>query len=215
MAHEHSQSDGHSHSHASKTFGSAFAIGISLNLIFVVVEAMYGVSAGSVALISDAAHNLSDVLGLVFAWGAIVLARRRPSSRRTYGLRKSTVLAALLNAVLLLIAIGGVAWEAIGRLRHPKPVEGGIVMAVAAIGVLVNGISALLFAKGSKGDVNVRGAFLHLASDAVVSLGVVVTGFVILRTGWMVLDPLVSLVVGRFVDAQTHRVHRSVAQLLE
>lgn len=199
MAHEQSPADGHGHghghAHAPPSFGTAFAVGISLNLIFVVVEAIYGFSSDSVALISDAAHNLTDVLGLGLAWAAVLFARRKPSKRRTYGLRKSTVLAAVTNAVLLLVAIGAVAWEAIGRLRHPAPVQGNVVMAVAAIGVAINGVSALLFASGRKGDANVKGAFLHLAADAAVSLGVVVTGFLILRTGWMWLDPLVSLIV--------------------
>jgi len=206
MAHEHSHAGGHGHDHAPATFGRAFAIGISLNLTFVVVEVVYGVAAGSVALISDAAHNLTDVLGLALAWGAVLLARRKPSQRRTYGLRKSTVLAALTNAVLLLLAVGAVAWEAIGRLRHPAAVEGVVMMAVAAVGVGINGISALLFASGRKGDVNVRGAFLHLAADAVVSLGVVITGFFILRTGWMWLDPLVSLLVSAVILVGTWRL---------
>lgn len=203
MANEHSENDGHGHghghAHAPPSFGRAFAVGISLNLVFVVVEAIYGFTSGSVALVSDAAHNLTDVLGLALAWAAVFLARRKPSARRTYGLRKSTVLAALANAVLLLVAIGAVAWEAIGRLRHPASVEGGLVMVVAAIGVAINGASALLFASGRKGDANVKGAFLHLAADAAVSLGVVVTGFLILRTGWMWLDPLVSLLVSAVI----------------
>lgn len=199
MAHDHSQADGHGHGHAPSSFGRAFAVGISLNLVFVVIEAVYGFTSGSVALVSDAAHNLTDVLGLALAWAAVLFARRKPSQRRTYGLRKSTVLAALANAVLLLIAIGAVAWEAIGRLRHPAAVEGGVVMVVAAVGVAINGVSALLFASGRKGDINVKGAFLHLAADAAVSLGVVVTGFLILRTGWMWLDPVVSLLVSAVI----------------
>lgn len=192
MGHDHSPED---HDHRPKNYGRAFLIGISLNVVFVVVETVYGIAAGSVALVADAAHNLSDVLGLALAWAAFLLARRKPSRRRTYGLRKTTVLAALGNSVFLLIAIGGVCWEAVGRLRHPASIEGGVVIAVAAVGVFINAISAALFANGRKGDANLRGAFLHLASDAAVSLGVVITGAVILRTGWMWLDPLVSLVV--------------------
>jgi cobalt-zinc-cadmium efflux system protein len=215
MAHDHAhaETNGHGHGHGPSSFGRAFAVGISLNLIFVVVEAIYGITAGSVALISDAAHNLTDVLGLALAWAAVIFARRKPSLRRTYGLRKSTVLAALANAVLLLVAIGAVAWEAIGRLRHPAAVAGGVVMAVAAIGVGINGASAFLFASGRKGDANVRGAFLHLAADAAVSLGVVITGFLILRTGWMWLDPLVSLLVSAVILVGTWALLKEAANL--
>jgi len=193
MGHDHTHD--HGHDHGRKNYGRAFIIGISLNLVFVIVETVYGISARSVALVADAAHNLSDVLGLAFAWAAFLLAQRKPSRRRTYGFRKTTVLAALGNSVLLLVAVGGVSWEAIGRLRQPASIEGGVLMAVAAVGVVINGVSAMLFAKGRKGDANLKGAFLHLAADAAVSFGVVVAGFIILRTGWMWLDPLVSLVV--------------------
>lgn len=185
---------GRAHPGASAT-GRAFAIGVGLNSAFIVIEVIYGLAAHSMALVADAAHNLSDVLGLVLAWGAMVLARRKPSRRFTYGLRRTTVLSALANAVLLLVVLGGVAWEAIQRLRHPAEVGGKTVMIVAAIGVLVNGGSALLFLAGSKKDVNVRAAFLHLASDAVAALGVVIAGAVMLFTRWMWLDPVVSLIV--------------------
>lgn len=195
MGHDHAHAHGGGHQHAPKSYGPAFIIGISLNLVFVIVETAYGISARSVALVADAAHNLSDVLGLALAWTAFLLAQRKPSRRRTYGLRKTTVLAALGNAVLLLVAVGGVSWEAIGRLRQPAPIEGGVLMAVAAVGVIINGVSAMLFAKGRKGDANLKGAFLHLAADAAVSFGVVIGGAIILRTGWMWLDPVVSLLV--------------------
>lgn len=197
--HHHGHGHGHGHAHEPANYGRAFVVGISLNLLFVVVETVYGVASSSVALVADAAHNLSDVLGLAFAWAAFLLAQRKPSKRRTYGLRKTTVLAALGNAVLLLVAIGGVSWEAIGRLRNPAPIQGGVVMVVAALGVLVNGVSALLFARGRKDDANVGGAFLHLASDAAVSFGVVIAGAIIMRTGWMWLDPLVSIVVSMVI----------------
>ncbi len=195
MAHDHAHDHAHAHAVGPRNYGRAFAIGISLNVVFVVVETVCGIAAGSVALVADAAHNLSDVLGLALAWAAFALARRKPTKQRTYGLRKTTVLAALGNAILLVVAVGGVGWEAIGRLRHPVPVEGGVLMAVAAVGVVINGVSAMLFAKGREGDANLRGAFLHLAADAAVSLGVVVTGAVLLRTRWTWLDPLVSLLV--------------------
>jgi cobalt-zinc-cadmium efflux system protein len=173
----------------------AFAIGIGLNLSFVAVEFTYGVLANSVALMADAGHNLSDVLGLAIAWIASVLARRAPSSRYTYGLGGSSILAALFNAVLLLLAVGAIAWEAVLRLFHPEPVASGTVMIVAAVGIVVNGVTAALFASGRKGDLNIRGAFLHMIADAAVSAGVVVAGLAILSTGWFWLDPLTSLVI--------------------
>lgn len=204
MTSTHEHDDGHSH--APQSYSAAFVVGIALNLAFVGVEAAYGVASRSVALVADATHNLGDVLGLVLAWIASMLARRRPSLRRTYGLRKTTVLAAVANAVLILVAVGGVSWEAVGRLRHPAPVAGGVVMAVAGVGVVINGASALLFAHGRKTDVNLRAAFLHLATDAAVSLGVVLAGVAILRTGWMWLDPLVSLAVSLLVLVATWRL---------
>jgi cobalt-zinc-cadmium efflux system protein len=192
-AHDHHHGPGHAHAPAS--FGRAFAIGIGLNLAFVVVEFGYGVLANSMALMADAGHNLSDVLGLVVAWIASALAKRPPSSRYTYGRGGSSILAALFNAVFLLVALGAIAWEAILRLFHPEPVATGIVMIVAAIGILINGVTAWLFASGRKGDINIRGAFLHMVADAAVSAGVVVAGLVILATGWLWLDPLTSLVI--------------------
>ena len=147
------------------------------------------------ALLADAGHNLSDVLSLALAWGASILVRRLPSQRRTYGLRRSSVLVSLLNALFLLVAIGAIAWEAIGRLGHPEPIASGIVMAVASVGIAINGITAWLFMAGRKGDVNIRGAFLHMAADALVSLGVVLAALVISVTGWLWLDPIVSLVI--------------------
>jgi cobalt-zinc-cadmium efflux system protein len=181
--------------HAPASFGTAFAVGITLNLTFVVVEFVYGVLANSMALVADAGHNLSDVLSLAIAWIASVLARRPPSARLTYGLGGSSIVAALFNAVLLLVAVGAIAWEAILRLFHPEPVASGTVMIVAAIGILINGATAWLFASGRKGDLNIRGAFLHMVADAAVSAGVVAAAAVILLTGWLWLDPLTSLVV--------------------
>jgi len=192
---------GHDHEHHEEPTapGRAFALGIALNVGFIVVEAVFGVLAHSTALLADAAHNTSDVLGLGLAWGASVLARRRPSLRHTYGLRASTVLAALTNAVLLLVAVGGVAWEAIRRFGDPGSVEGATVLTVAAAGVVINAASALLFLAGRKRDVNVRAAFVHLAADAGVSLGVVVAGAVIWRTGWSWVDPAASLAISLVV----------------
>jgi cobalt-zinc-cadmium efflux system protein len=210
--HGHGHAHGHGHSHGAPQ-GRAFAIGTALNLAFVAVEFGYGFASRSMSLVADAAHNLGDVLGLVLAWGAMLLARRKPSARRTYGLRSSTILAALANAMLLLTAVGAVAWEAVERLRAPGPVEGKTVMGVAAVGVVVNAASAALFLRGSKDDANVRGAFLHLAADAAVSAGVVVAGFVIMATGWAWIDPAVSLAVSAVILAGTWSLLRDAVNL--
>jgi len=190
--HYHAHEDGHAHAPAS--FGRAFALGVALNLGYVVLEAIYGVLGDSVALLSDAGHNLSDVLALSVAWLASVLVRRAPTERFTYGLRGSSILAALFNAMFLMATVGAISWEAIKRFGAPEPVAGATVMVVAAIGILVNGVTAYMFA-GGKDDINLRGAFLHMVSDAAVSAGVIAAGFVILMTGWVWLDPLVSLII--------------------
>jgi cobalt-zinc-cadmium efflux system protein len=197
MSHDHGghPHDHSAHAHAPASFGTAFAIGIALNLGFVVIEALYGLMSNSVSLLADAGHNLSDVLGLGVAWLATVLARRAPTARFTYGMRGSSILAALFNAVFLLVTVGGLSWEAIRRLGSPEPVAGKTMMAVAAIGILVNGVTAWLFASGRKDDINLKGAFLHMASDALVSVGVVAAGLLILLTGWLWIDPIVSLVI--------------------
>jgi cobalt-zinc-cadmium efflux system protein len=194
-SHTHGAEHDHHHAHAHTKFGAAFAIGIALNLGFVVVEGVYGLVANSMALIADAGHNFSDVLGLAMAWGAAILVQRKPSQRFTYGLRSSSILAALTNAVLLLISAGAIAIEAFQRFLEPSPVAADTVIIVAAIGIAVNTITALLFMSGRKGDLNVRGAFLHMAADAAVSAGVVIAGFAIMATGWQRIDPLVSLAI--------------------
>ena len=190
-----SHGKGQAHVHAPANFGTAFAVGIALNSAFVVIEAGYGIASNSMALLADAGHNLSDVLGLLLAWGASVLVKRPPTKRYTYGLLGSSILAALFNAVFLLLAVGAIGWEAIQRFSVPEPVAGKTVMIVAAIGIAINGLTAWLFASGAKDDINIRGAFLHMAADAMVSAGVVLAGLVILYTGWLWLDPLVSLVI--------------------
>ena len=190
----HNHVAGHDHG-GGGNFGRAFIIGIALNLAFVVVETIYGFAANSMALLADAGHNLSDVLGLVVALGGALLVKRRPSPRFTYGFKKSSILAALINALLLLVAVGAIIAEAIRRLANPEPSNGTTVMAVAAVGIVVNGITAWLFARGRQGDINVRGAFLHMASDALVSAAVVVAGLLMLRTGATWIDPVISLVV--------------------
>jgi cobalt-zinc-cadmium efflux system protein len=189
----------HDHAHTPSDYGRAFAIGIALNLAYVAAEAAFGVLAGSLALLADAGHNLGDVLGLVLSWGAAMLGRRRPSQRFTYGLRSSSILAALANAIILLVVTGGIAWEAVLRLAQPVAVEGGIVAWVAAAGILVNGGTALLFARGRSRDLNVRSAFLHMMADALVTAGVLVTGVAIALTGQGWIDPAVSLLVSAVI----------------
>lgn len=208
-SHDHSSHDeSHSHEshglfgghqHAPSSFGRAFAIGITLNIAFVAIEAFYGFFSNSLALLSDAGHNLSDVLGLALAWFATWLARRRPSAQFTYGLRSSSILAAVLNAVFLLVAVGGILWEAIVRFNSPASVNTDVVMIVAAIGIVINGVTAALFVSGSKNDLNIRGAFLHMLSDALVSAGVVVAGFLMLQTGYAWIDPVVSIAIGLII----------------
>jgi cobalt-zinc-cadmium efflux system protein len=200
--HDHDQDHGHDHHqgrgghhHAPANFGKAFAIGIGLNLAYVVGEAFYGVIAHSLALLADAGHNLGDVLGLGGAWLASILSQRQPGGRYTYGLRRSSILAALGNAIVLLVVTGGIAWEGIRRLIDPEPAAGSIIMVVAAVGIAINGLTAFLFMSGRKDDLNIKGAFLHMASDAFVALGVVIAGAVIMWTGWLWLDPAISLVV--------------------
>ncbi len=193
--HHDGHSHGHGHGHAPADFGSAFLIGIVLNTGFVVVEATYGWLSGSIALIADAGHNLSDVLALMLAWAASVAARRPASGRFTYGYKSSTILAALANAALLLIAVGAILFETIHRMAEPASVEGVTMVAVAGIGIVINTGTALLFLRGRKDDLNIRGAFLHMTADALVSLGVVIAGLAILWTGALWIDPAVSLVI--------------------
>ncbi len=189
----HDEHDGHDH--APKSFGTAFAIGTALNFAFVIVEVVFGIFAHSLALVADAGHNMGDVLGLLLAWGASALARMAPTERRTYGLRSSSILAALFNAIFLLVSVGAIAWEAIRRFGDPTEVAGGTVIWVSAIGIAINTATALLFMSGRKGDLNIRGAFMHMAADAGISAGVVVAGFVILATGLHWIDPVVSLAI--------------------
>ena len=198
-AHDHH----HAHDHAPRSFGRAFAIGTALNLGFVVVEAVYGVLAGSTALLADAGHNASDVLGLLIAWAAATLGRRSPGGRYTYGFRSSTIVAALINALLLVVAILVISAEAVRRFGDPAPVAGGMVMAVAAVGIVVNTATALMFMSGRRDDININGAFLHMAADAAVSAGVVVAGFLIVQTGAWWIDPATSLVIVAVIAAST------------
>ncbi len=203
-SHGHGHGHGHHHHHGDPdSQGRAFAIAIALNAVFVVIEFTYGFLANSTALMADAGHNLSDVLGLALAWGAAILAKRAPTARYTYGLRSSSMLAALFNAMLLMAACGAIAWEAVQQLMHASPVAGATVSVVAAIGIAVNGGSALLFMSGSKDDINVRGAYLHLAADAAISLGVLLSGLAVMGTGWTWLDPVVSLAIVAFIMMST------------
>ena len=198
MAHEH-----HDHAHERPGHGRAFAVGIALNLGFVAIESVYGVLAHSMALLADAGHNLSDVLALALAWGASILGRRVPSRRFTYGLGSSTILAALVNAMLLMLVVGGIAVEAVQRLLNPVSVATATVIWVALGGIVVNTATALLFLRGREQDLNVRGAFLHMAADAAVSLGVVLAGAAMLFTGWAWLDPVMSLVIAAVIVGST------------
>jgi cobalt-zinc-cadmium efflux system protein len=209
MAHDHSN-----HQHAAPShFGRAFIVAIALNTAFVITEFTYGFIANSTALMADAGHNLSDVLGLFLAWGATHLASKSPNQQYTYGLRSSSILAALANGMLLLVACGAIAWEAIHRFSNPSPVAGTLMMIIAAIGILVNAGSAWLFSKGSKDDLNIRGAYLHMMADAAVSLGVVVAGGIILITDWNWLDPLISLLIVAVIVASTWGLLRDSTQL--
>ena len=209
----HAHAVGHSHAHAHLDYGRAFAIGIALNLVYVVAEAAAGLISGSLALLADAGHNLGDVLSLSLAWGAAVLSRRRPSGRFTYGLRSSSILAALANAIILLVVTGGIAWEALGRLSRPVSVAATIVIWVAAAGILVNGVTALLFASGSRRDLNLKTVFLHMAADTLVTATVVAAGIAIALTGWLWLDPAVSLFVSAVIVFGTWGLMKSAIGL--
>ncbi|MBV9008888.1 MAG: cation transporter [Verrucomicrobia bacterium] len=183
------------HSPATVDFTRAFAVGVILNSAYIAFEVAYGLVAHSLALLADAGHNLSDVLGLLLAWAASAMARTRPTKRRTYGMRGSSILAALFNAILLLVSVGAIAWEAIRRFGQPEAVSGKIVIWVSLLGIVVNTITALMFAAGRKGDLNIRGAFLHMAADAAISAGVVIAGAAIVLTGLHWIDPVVSLAI--------------------
>lgn len=199
MEQNHQHDHGHGHSHAPADFSRAFALGIALNMTFVLVEAGYGIAANSLALVADAGHNLSDVMTLVLAWGAMLMAKRVATPRHTFGFKKGTILVSLGSALFLYAAIGVILWEAVGRLAAPAPVQGMTITVVAAIGVVINTVTALLFMRGRKDDLNIKGAFLHMAADAAVSAGVVVAGLVIAATGWHLLDPLVSIAIALLI----------------
>lgn len=208
-------SDEHHHNHDHVfNYNRAFIIGLVLNGGFVILEAIFGLLTDSLALLADAGHNLSDVLGLLLAWGANLLAQRPPTQRFTYGLRRSSILAALVNAIALLLVMGGIAWEAINRFSHPTPVPGGTVIGVALVGIIINTITALMFLSGGKHDLNIRGAFLHMAADAMVSVGVVLAGIAILTTGLLWFDPVVSLVIVIVVVVGTWQLFRDSLHLV-
>src|SRR5712692_532988 len=193
--HHHHTHRGAGHTHAPKDFNRAFAIGVSLNLALVLGQVGFGLVAHSLALVADAGHNFADVIGLLLAWWGSKLLKSSPTKKHTYGLRGASILAALANAILLLVTMGAVAWEAIMRFEHPSQVDGRIVIWVSAAGIGINGLSALLFFSGRRGDLNIRGAFLHLAADAVIAFGVVLAGIAILLTGKLWIDPAVGLVI--------------------
>lgn len=203
----------HGHAHGPANYNRAFAVGIVLNTVFVVVEAVYGILANSLALLADAGHNLSDVLSLALAWGAALLAQRRPTARRTYGMKRSSILASLTNAALLLVAVGGIVWEAVHRFGKPEPIAGTTVIAVATIGIVINAATALMFMAGRKGDLNIKGAYMHMVADAAVSLGVVIAGAAIMLTGWNWLDPVVSLAIAAVITIGTWSLLRDSLNL--
>lgn len=203
-----------SHTHEHETnFGRAFAIGVILNSAFIAAEVVFGLFSHSLTLLADAGHNLGDVLGLVMAWTASNLQDRHATERFTYGLRRTSVLAALFNALLLLLSVGAIAWEAVRRLVHPEAVAGLTIIWVAAAGVVVNGVTAWMFASGRKGDLNIRGAFLHMAADAAVSVGVVIAGLIILQTGWTKVDPISSLLIVVVILVSTWSLFRDSLNL--
>jgi len=213
----HTKRDGHAehhHHHQVANFNSAFAIGIALNIVFVAIEAFYGLKINSLALLADAGHNLSDVVGLILAWGGVLASNLRPDVRHTYGWKRGTILAAFVNALLLLLAMGSLAWEAIGRMSAPEPVHGITIMIVAGIGILINTATAVLFMRGRKTDLNIRAAFLHMAADALVSLGVVVVGALALWFGWNRLDPIASLLIAAVVLIGTWSLFKESLHLL-
>jgi len=212
--HDHGTGRGHGHSHAPANHDAAFAVGIALNIGFVAVEAYYGWKINSLALLADAGHNLSDVIGLVLAWGGALAGRLRPDARHTYGWKRATILAAFVNALLLLVAMGSLVWEALHRLQSPVPMEGVTIMVVAGIGIVVNTVTALMFMRGRKKDLNIRGAFLHMAADALVSAGVVLAGGLALWFGWTWLDPVVSLIIAAVIVAGTWSLFRQSLHLL-
>lgn len=216
-SHSHPGEPGHDHAHhhhAPASFDRAFAIGITLNIAFVAIEAYYGWKVNSLALLADAGHNLGDVAGLVLAWGGALAGRVRPGARYTYGWKRASILAAFANALLLLVAMGSLAWEAVGRLNAPEPTQGFTVMVVAGIGIFVNLGTALLFMRGREHDLNIQGAFMHMAADALVSAGVVLAGALSLWFGWVWLDPVASLVIALVIVAGTWRLFRQSLRLM-
>jgi cobalt-zinc-cadmium efflux system protein len=204
----------HGHSHTPKQFDRAFAVGIALNVSFLSIEAFYGWKADSLALLADAGHNLSDVAGLALAWGGAWAGRVRPNARHTYGWKRASILAAFANAVLLLLAMGSLAWEALTRLGHPSEPHGTTIMAVAAVGVVINSFTALMFMRGRESDLNIQGAFAHMAADALVSLGVVASGALQLWKGWTWLDPVMSLIIVVVIVAGTWGLFRQSLHLI-
>lgn len=213
MAHNHSHSDNHSHAHASASYSTAFIMGLILNIAFVIIELWYGYRAQSLALTSDAVHNLTDVFGLLIAWAGIWFTTRSPSKKHTYGFGRGSILTSLINSVLIFVAAGGIFVEALHRFKAPASVMGSTVMWVAVVGILINGVTALLFMQGRKKDINIRGAFVHMAVDAGVSLGVVVAGFLITFTSFVWIDPVVSIIIAAIIIFSTWSLMRESLNL--
>ncbi len=212
--HGHAHQGAAAHAHGPASYNRAFAIGIALNLTFVGVEAYCGWKIDSLALLADAGHNLSDVAGLLLAWAGVLAGRKRPDARHTYGWRRASIVAAFFNALLLLVAMGSLSWEAVGRFSNPTPAQGMTMMAVAGVGILVNGATAMLFMRGSEHDVNMRGAYLHMLADALVSLGVVVAGALTVGFAWPWIDPVTSLVIAAVIVVGTWKLFRQSLHLM-
>lgn len=212
--HDHDHDHGHGHHHAPANFNRAFALGIALNVGFVAIEAFYGWKINSLALLADALHNASDVAGLVLAWAAALAGKLHGNAQHTYGYKRASILAAFVNAVVLLLAMGSLGWEAFGRLRDPAATDGWTIMAVAGVGIVINAATALMFMRGAKDDLNVRGAFLHMAADALVSAAVVVGGALYLWRGWAWIDPVMSLAVAAVIVVGTWSLFRQSLHLL-
>jgi cobalt-zinc-cadmium efflux system protein len=211
--HDHGHRHGHGHAHSPSTFGTAFAIATALNVALVAIQVIYGLLAHSMALLADAGHNAGDVLALLLAWGSYAISQRNPTERYTYGFRSSSIMAALINATILLVVTGAIAWAAIERFFDPQPVGGVTVMAVAALAIVINGAAAAVLTRGNTEDLNVYGAFLHLVADAAVSAGVVVAGLLILLTGWLWVDPVASLIISAVIVWSTWGVLRDAVKM--
>ncbi|MFZ3231414.1 MAG: cation diffusion facilitator family transporter [Pseudobdellovibrio sp.] len=214
MGENHNHTHQHQHAHEVKSFGKAFAIGIILNILFVLIEGGYGFKINSLALLADAGHNLSDVAGLILAWAGMVIARKKVNAKHSYGWKKASILAAFANSIFLLVAMGSLAWEAVGRFNEPVQAEGLVIMAVAGVGIVINSVTAFLFIAGKDHDINIRGAFWHMLADALISAGVVIAGAISLKFNYSWIDPVTSLLIAVVIVFGTWRLFIQSMHLL-